>query len=120
MCYSAQVTQMARKLSRRLGIRLDYDEVEKLFFRRLDDPGLIISRGFEVNFHDPAKDQEWRIDCGQFAMSIFYDPFVRYHLCAGVGKRLPSTVHACGYACGAVLDACFRIVRGLCAASGRS
>jgi putative SOS response-associated peptidase YedK len=50
MCYSAQVIQMARKLSRQLGIRLDYDEVEKLFFRRLDDPSLNISRGFEANF----------------------------------------------------------------------
>jgi putative SOS response-associated peptidase YedK len=62
MCYSAQVIQMARKLSRQLGIRLDYDEVENLFFRRLDDPSLSISRGFEANFHDPATDQERRIN----------------------------------------------------------
>jgi len=61
MCYSAQVVQMARKLSRQLGIRLDYDEVERLFFRRLDAPSLIISRGFEANFDDPATDQERRI-----------------------------------------------------------
>jgi putative SOS response-associated peptidase YedK len=61
MCYSAQVIQMARKLSRQLGIRLDYDEVEKLFFRRLDDPSLVVSRGFEANFDDAATDQERRI-----------------------------------------------------------
>jgi putative SOS response-associated peptidase YedK len=61
MCYSAQVIQMARKLSRQLGIRLDYAEVEKLFFRRLDDSGINISRGFEANFDDPATDQERRI-----------------------------------------------------------
>jgi putative SOS response-associated peptidase YedK len=61
MCYSAQVIQMARKLSRQLGIRLDYDEVEKLFFRRLDDPSLNISRGFEANFDDPTTDQARRI-----------------------------------------------------------
>src|SRR5271169_4355079 len=61
MCYSAQVIQMARKLSRQLGIRLDYAEVEKLFFRRLDDPSLMISRGFEANFDDPTTDQERRI-----------------------------------------------------------
>ena len=61
MCYSAQVIQMARKLSRQLGIRLDYDEIERLFFRRLDDPSLSISRGFEANFDDPATDQERRI-----------------------------------------------------------
>ena len=61
MCYSAQVIQMARKLHRQLGIRLDYEEIEKLFFRRLDDPGINISRGFESNFDDPASDQERRI-----------------------------------------------------------
>jgi putative SOS response-associated peptidase YedK len=52
---------MARKLSRQLGIRIDYDEVERLFFRRLEDPGTNISRGFEANFDDPATDQERRI-----------------------------------------------------------
>jgi hypothetical protein len=61
MCYSAQVVQMARKLSRQLGIRLDYSEVERLFFRRLEDPGVNISRGFEANFDEPANDQERRI-----------------------------------------------------------
>jgi putative SOS response-associated peptidase YedK len=61
MCYSAQVIQMARKLHRQLGIRLDYDEAERLFFRRLDDPGLNISRGFEANFEEPSNDQERRI-----------------------------------------------------------
>jgi putative SOS response-associated peptidase YedK len=52
---------MARKLSRQLGIRLDYSEVERLFFRRLDDPAVNISRGFEANFDEPANDQERRI-----------------------------------------------------------
>jgi putative SOS response-associated peptidase YedK len=61
MCYSAQVIQMVRKLSRQLGIRLDYDEIEKLFFGRLDDSGTLISRGFEANFDEPVTDQERRI-----------------------------------------------------------
>jgi putative SOS response-associated peptidase YedK len=61
VCYSAQVIQMVRKLNRQLGIRLDYDEVERLFFRRLDDSSINISRGFEANFDDPAADQERRI-----------------------------------------------------------
>jgi putative SOS response-associated peptidase YedK len=61
MCYSAQVVQMARKLHRQLGIRLDYLEIERLFFRRLDDPSLNISRGFEANFEDPTNDQYRRI-----------------------------------------------------------
>jgi putative SOS response-associated peptidase YedK len=61
MCYSAQVVQMARKLSRQLGIRLDYDEVERLFFRRLEDSTLNVSRGFEANFDEAGTDQERRI-----------------------------------------------------------
>ena len=52
---------MARKLHRQLGIRLDYDEIEKLFFRRLEDPTVNISRGFEANFDDPTNDQDRRI-----------------------------------------------------------
>jgi putative SOS response-associated peptidase YedK len=61
MCYSAQVIQMARKLHRQFGLRIDYDEVERLFFRRLDDPNIVISRGFEANFTDPENDQQRRI-----------------------------------------------------------
>src|SRR3984885_10508770 len=61
MCYSAQVIQMARKLHRQLGLRIDYDEVERLFFRRLEDPGIVISRGFEANFTEPTTDQQRRI-----------------------------------------------------------
>jgi putative SOS response-associated peptidase YedK len=61
MCYSAQVIQMARKLHRQLGVRLDYAEIEKLFFRRLDDWSINISRGFEANFDNPTTDQEHRI-----------------------------------------------------------
>src|ERR1700736_6558049 len=61
MCYSAQVIQAARKMYRQLGIRLDYDEAEKLFSRRLDDPTLNISRGFEANFDEPNTDQTRRI-----------------------------------------------------------
>ena len=61
MCYSAQVVQMARKLSRQLGIRMDYAEVEKLFFRRLDDPTVNVSRGFEANFESPQNEDEVRI-----------------------------------------------------------
>ena len=61
MCYSAQVVQVVRKIHRQLGIRLDFDEAEKLFFRRLEDPTLNISRGFEANFEEPTTDQGVRI-----------------------------------------------------------
>jgi hypothetical protein len=52
---------MARKLSRQLGIRMDYAEVEQLFFRRIEDSAINVSRGFEANFDEPANDQERRI-----------------------------------------------------------
>jgi putative SOS response-associated peptidase YedK len=61
MCYSAQVVQLVRKLHRQLGIRLDYAEAERLFFDRLEDPTLSISRGFEANFTEPTTDQGRRI-----------------------------------------------------------
>jgi putative SOS response-associated peptidase YedK len=61
MCYSAQVVQVVRKLHRELGIRLDYVEAFNLFMRRLDDPSIAISRGFEANFDNPANDQERQI-----------------------------------------------------------
>ena len=61
MCYSAQVSQLARKLNRQMGLKLDYVESERLFFRRLEDPSITISRGFESNFDDPQNEQEKRI-----------------------------------------------------------
>jgi len=50
-----------KKLNRELGIRLDYKEALDLFMRRLDDPGLSISRGFEANFESPDNDVERQI-----------------------------------------------------------
>jgi putative SOS response-associated peptidase YedK len=56
MCYSAQVVELIRKFERALNLRLDFDEAKKLFLRRLDDPSINISRGFEANFDDPTTD----------------------------------------------------------------
>ena len=61
MCYSAQVVQLLRKFQREVGIRLDFAEAEKLFLRRLDDPTVNISRGFEANFEEPTTNQGRRI-----------------------------------------------------------
>jgi putative SOS response-associated peptidase YedK len=61
MCYSAQILQSVRKLYRDLGIRLDYAEAQRLFERRLDEPGISISRGFEANFEEPENAEERRI-----------------------------------------------------------
>jgi putative SOS response-associated peptidase YedK len=40
---------------------MDYAEAAKLFCRRLEEPGINISRGFEANFAEPANDAERRI-----------------------------------------------------------
>ncbi len=61
MCYSAQVIQVVRKLHRQLGIRLDYEEALRLFMRRLDDPSIAVSRGFEANFDNSSSDEERHI-----------------------------------------------------------
>jgi putative SOS response-associated peptidase YedK len=61
MCYSAQVVQVIRKIHRDLGIRLDTTEALNLFMRRLDDPSIVISRGYEANFDDPSNEEEGRI-----------------------------------------------------------
>jgi putative SOS response-associated peptidase YedK len=44
-----------------MGIRLDYEEAFRLFTQRLEDPSIVISRGFEANFENPANEQERRI-----------------------------------------------------------
>ena len=61
MCYSAQVNQLARKLQRQFDLKLDYDQAAALFMRRLEDPAINISRGFEANFMEPATAQGERI-----------------------------------------------------------
>ena len=61
MCYSAQIKQLARRLVREFGVYLDYEAAERIFLRRLDDPSVVISRGFEANFYDPHNATEARI-----------------------------------------------------------
>ncbi len=61
MCYSARIIQTLHKLQRHWSVRLDYEEAEKLFLRRLTDPSINISRGFEDNFMEPANEQGRRI-----------------------------------------------------------
>ena len=61
MCYSAQVKQLALQLAREFGVQLDYEAAQRIFLRRLKDPSIFISRGFEANFDHPASDEERRI-----------------------------------------------------------
>jgi putative SOS response-associated peptidase YedK len=61
MCYSAQVVQDLKKLFRELQVFMDYEEAERIFLLRLDDPTVNISKGFEANFDDPKNEIERRI-----------------------------------------------------------
>ncbi len=61
MCYSAQVVQDLKKLIRELHLVMDYEEAERIFLLRLDDPTVNISKGFEANFDHPTNDVERRI-----------------------------------------------------------
>lgn len=61
MCYSAQVVQDLKKLFRELNVFMDYEEAERIFLLRLDDPTVNISKGFEANFDNPSNDVERRI-----------------------------------------------------------
>ncbi|HVF17754.1 MAG TPA: hypothetical protein VNA21_12615, partial [Steroidobacteraceae bacterium] len=61
MCYSAQVVQDLKKLLRELNVFMDYEEAERIFLLRLDDPTVNISKGFEANFDTPANEVERRI-----------------------------------------------------------
>lgn len=61
MCYSAQVVQDLKKLFRELLVFMDYEEAERVFLLRLDDPTVNISKGFEANFDNPTNEVERRI-----------------------------------------------------------
>lgn len=61
MCYSALVIQDLKKTLRELNVFMDYEEAERIFLLRLDNPTLNISKGFEANFDQPANDAERRI-----------------------------------------------------------
>lgn len=61
MCYSAQVIQQFKRLSRHFGARIDYATVEKLFYRRLEDSSVRVARALEANFDAPTNLVEERI-----------------------------------------------------------
>jgi len=61
MCYSALVVQDLKKLFRELQVFMDYEEAERIFLLRLDDPTVNVSKGFEANFDTPTNGAERRI-----------------------------------------------------------
>lgn len=63
MCYSIQVAQSLKRLLRSLNVVMDYEEAERVFLQRLENPTLNInvSRAFESNFDRPANERELRI-----------------------------------------------------------
>jgi len=61
MCYSAKIVQLVKDALRRYGIQMDYTEALRLFLRRRDEPGIVISKAFEANFDEPANAAEREI-----------------------------------------------------------
>lgn len=62
MCFSAQVFQSLKRLSRRFNAQIDFEQIELTFRRRIQDPkGFRISRAFEFNFDTPETVEEQRI-----------------------------------------------------------
>ena len=61
MCYSAQVVQLFKKLTRLTGAKPDWAQAEMMFHRRLTDPSIKVSRALEANFDHPENEVEQRI-----------------------------------------------------------
>ncbi len=61
MCYSAMVEQSARALGIRFQARIQLDQFEELFQRRLGDERIRIPKGMERDFLAPTCPQEQRI-----------------------------------------------------------
>lgn len=61
MCYSAMVEQSARALGLRFQARIQLDQFEELFQRRLGDERIRIPKGMERDFLSPTCPQEERI-----------------------------------------------------------
>ena len=61
MCYSAMVEQSIRTEARRWGAEPDLGLFEQIFARRLEDPGLRIAKGLELDFLHPVSPAEARI-----------------------------------------------------------
>ncbi len=61
MCYSAQIQQALDKLRREHSASVDYEQMVRMFLRRLNDRTIRITRGFEANFDNPRSPDEKRI-----------------------------------------------------------
>lgn len=61
MCYSAKVIHLLRELERRFGGHIDWDQIEGVLARRLEDPSVRIPRAFEANFGEPRDTRERRL-----------------------------------------------------------
>lgn len=61
MCYSAQVEQSFKKLSRRFGAKVDKKAFAEIFRRRVTDRSVKVAKALEENFYRPETDEDNRI-----------------------------------------------------------
>ncbi len=61
MCYSAIVKQQVKKLGIQFEARIDYELMQNMFYRRLSDDKIKISKALEAEFEDPQNSEEKEI-----------------------------------------------------------
>lgn len=61
MCYSALLKQQVKKLGIQFEARIDYELMQNMFYRRLSDGKIKISKALEMEFNDPENSEEKEI-----------------------------------------------------------
>jgi len=61
MCYSAMVKQQVKQLAMKYDARIDYELLQNMFYRRLTDDTIKISKALEAEFYDPQNSEEKEI-----------------------------------------------------------
>ncbi len=61
MCYSAIVKQQIKKLGLQYEARIDYELLQNMFYRRLTDDKIKISKALEAEFDEPENAEEREI-----------------------------------------------------------
>lgn len=61
MCYSALIKQQIKKLGIKYEARIDYELMQNMFYRRLSDEKIKISKALEAEFEEPENTEEKEI-----------------------------------------------------------
>lgn len=61
MCYSAIIKQQVKKLGVQYDARIDYENLQNMFYRRLTDDRVKICKALEAEFYEPENSEEKEI-----------------------------------------------------------